>query len=81
MDNLARDSIAALAAGMSYGKWKALQEQKPIMPRQEKDVYSEFKKKCEWCGTEFMFSRKTQRFCCMSCYHKDYYQRKRKVHG
>ena len=77
MDNLARDAMAASNAGMSYGKWKALQENKPIKPSQEKDFYAEFKKKCEWCGTEFMFSRKTQRFCSMHCYHKDYYQKRK----
>ena len=77
MDNLARDSIAAKTAGMSYGKWKALQENKPIKPRKEENYDAEYKKTCEWCGVEFMFSRKTQRFCSMRCYQKDYYQKRK----
>lgn len=78
MDNLAKDSIAASAAGMSYGKWKAMQEHKPIKPRQENSLDAGYKKKCEWCGVEFMFSRKTQRFCSMRCYQKNYYRTKGK---
>ena len=28
MDNLAKDAAAAKAAGMSYGQWKAMQEER-----------------------------------------------------
>lgn len=76
MDNLARDSIAAAAAGMSYGKWKALQEHKPNKPKEEENLCADGNKICEYCGEEFTPSRKTQRFCCDRCYHKAYYRKR-----
>lgn len=82
MDNLSADMIQCKKDGFGchYGKWKALQEQKPIEPKEE-SLDAGYKKKCEWCGVEFIFSRKTQRFCSMKCYQSEYYNRKRKVHG
>lgn len=36
MDNLAKDAAAALAAGMSYGKWKAMQEQPEVREKKKR---------------------------------------------
>lgn len=80
MDSLSAEMVQCKKDGFGcrYGQWKALQEHKPIKPRQEEKYDAEHKKTCEWCGAEFMFSRKTQRFCSMRCYHKAWYQRRRK---
>ena len=46
MDSLARNAMLARQAGMSYGKWKALQ------PREEpkEKPLPEGWVKCQWCG-------------------------------
>ena len=48
MDKLAWENAQALAAGMSYGKWKAMQD--PV--RIEKKT-PEGWMKCRYCGKEF----------------------------
>jgi hypothetical protein len=51
MDNLAKDAARALAADMSYGKWKALHpntkdiEEEPVLPHEWRI--------CIRCGKEF----------------------------
>jgi hypothetical protein len=50
MDQLTLDSIAAQKAGMSYGKWKALQ---PLV--QVKAAPDDAEKVCEICGREIPF--------------------------
>lgn len=47
MDNLAKDAAAALAAGMSYGKWKAMQDPVKI-EEPNPDEIPEGYKICEW---------------------------------
>ena len=49
-DKLARDAAAALAAGMTYGKWKAMQGPFEIKP--ETGLPKGWKK-CVWCNTPF----------------------------
>ena len=51
MDNLAKDAAAALAAGMSYGRWKAMQEN-PVAVK-KKDETPENWKVCPHCGKSF----------------------------
>lgn len=46
MDNLARDSTAAIKAGMSYGKWKALHPH----TKREAEQESENARPCRRCG-------------------------------
>ena len=63
MDNLARNAMLAKQAGMSYGKWKALQ------PRVEVKVQKETKpltneSKCIRCGTVFYKADKRKRLYC-----------------
>lgn len=51
MDKLAQEASQALAAGMSYGKWKAMQAPVKIEPKPDP-----FKIKtyiCAYCGAEF----------------------------
>ena len=73
MDNLARDMVLAKQAGMSYGKWKALQ---PIAPAKKKDI-PEVLSTCEWCGKPFA-AKKNKRFCGSSCSDKAWYARSKK---
>lgn len=69
MDKLASDAAQALAAGMSYGKWKAMQgsdtggykppatQRQPVMVRV-----------CTYCGKEFpQYDRRTRVYCCYAC--------------
>lgn len=63
-DRLAQESTAALAAGMSYGKWKAMQNpveiQKPPIP----DGW----RTCVWCGSPFKIkNNKNQLYCEVYC--------------
>lgn len=65
MDNLAKDAASALAAGMSYGKWKALQEN-PV-PEKKTDEIPEGWKTCKRCGKPFNPKSKTQKYCEALC--------------
>lgn len=51
-DKLSRENSQALAAGMSYGKWKAMQPVVPIEPKPPKEIY--FERICEHCGCTFI---------------------------
>ena len=64
-DKLARDAAAALAAGMSYGKWKALQDN-PV-PQKKVDGIPEGWKACKRCGKLFKPKAKTQKYCEALC--------------
>lgn len=64
MDNLARNAMLAKQAGMSYGKWKALQ------PRVEpqKPHKSEWERVCPYCGKTFVKkSNRVQTYCDYYC--------------
>ena len=65
MDNLAKDAAAALAAGISYGKWKALQEN-PV-PEKKADGIPDGWKECKRCGKPFKPKATTQKYCEISC--------------
>jgi transposase-like protein len=63
MDNLARDAAAALAAGMSYGRWKALHPYTKDKEEQESEV-PEGWFICKHCGKQFKPRSGTQqRYC------------------
>lgn len=84
MDRLARNAMLARQAGMSYGKWKAMQQ--PV--KVEEMPIPEGWRKCEYCGEIF---KRTQgrRFCDLECRRLAYrkkenaiqreYQRKRRA--
>lgn len=63
-DKLAQDVAAAMAAGMSYGKWKALQG----IPARAETVKGmpEGWKKCPWCGVIFK-PHVNQKYCDIQC--------------
>ena len=71
MDRLARNAMLARQAGMTYGKWKALQ---PIAPLEPKPIPEDWRK-CEECGTPFE-PRGGKRFCCDRCREKHGWKKK-----
>ena len=65
-DKLAQDAAAALAAGMTYGKWKALQPIIPIEPKTPKESFIEHV--CEHCGCKFIrHDCKRVKYCGEKC--------------
>ena len=76
MDNLARDAFLARKAGMSYGKWKAMQ---PIAPKKEK-VIPEGWRKCKGCGIAFKPNRGNHVYCEIECRARDWARKHKEVH-
>ena len=74
MDRLARNAILARQAGMSYGKWKALQ---PIVKVEEKPI-PEGWRKCEYCGKAFQ-KKQGKRFCDIYCREQAYKPRANEI--
>ena len=65
-DKLSRENAQALAAGMSYGKWKAMQPVVPIKPKPPKECYIEHI--CEHCGCTFVrFDNMQVKYCGDMC--------------
>lgn len=78
-DKLAQDAAAALAAGMPYGKWKAMQEPVKII---KKEDLPEGWRKCAWCGTPFRIkSSKKQIYCEIFCQRTAQAERERQKKG
>lgn len=68
MDRLAIESDMALKAGMSYGKWKALNKPVEIVMPERKNV---MKRTCEYCGDEYWASdRRARKYCGVDCMKK-----------
>lgn len=75
MDNLAKDAAAALAAGMSYGKWKAMQDSVKI---EKKDETPENWLICQYCGKPFKpKTRRLQKYCQAYCQNEAYKEKYR----
>jgi hypothetical protein len=69
MDNLAKDAAAALAAGMSYGRWKAMQGE-PVKVEPKKTELPDGWKVCPWCGKAYKpkrCSNSRQIYCELEC--------------
>lgn len=67
MDKLARDAAAALAAGMSYGRWKAMQDQ-PVAIKKKANEFEPEKQICKYCGKAFIpRSYRVQLYCDIYC--------------
>ena len=82
MDNLARNAMLARQAGMSYGKWKALQPR--VEPQKPKSKGSEYERVCVYCGKDFIVkTRREQKYCSQYCQQEAYKEqlRKRKANG
>ena len=78
-DQLAKDVSAAIAAGMSYGKWKAMQD--PVNIYQPKDL-PEGWKLCAYCGKPFKIkSSKKQMYCDIYCQRAAQKERDRQKKG
>ncbi len=86
MDQLTRDCIAARKAGMTYGKWKALQP--VVVPVAEVEPEPEdtlTERTCRNCGTKLPISvHPLARYCSQGCKHESnkrmslaYYYRKK----
>lgn len=72
-DKLAQESTAALAAGMSYGKWKAMQNPVTIV---KKDEIPDGWCVCQWCGKPFRPKiKRVQKFCESECQRQAFYAR------
>ena len=74
MDRLARNAMLARQAGMSYGKWKALQ---PIVKVEEKPI-PEGWRKCEYCGKHIK-KKQGRKFCDIYCREQAYKPRRNEL--
>jgi hypothetical protein len=72
MDNLARNAMLAKQAGMSYGRWKAMQ---PVMDVKKPETIPEGWKLCEYCKKPYKPFNGMQRFCEYECREKGYYEK------
>lgn len=79
MDKLSQDAAAALAAGMTYGKWKAKQPVKQIeAPAVAEEEKPQYRHVCEYCGKEFFIkTNRKQKYCCKDCCREAYNKRAR----
>ena len=78
MDNLARNAMLARQAGMSYGKWKAMQQ---IVPITEKKASKDLKV-CPWCGEKFTQpTKRNQIYCNVLCQQQAYYENNKKKYA
>ena len=75
-DRLEQDVQKAIAANMSYGKWKAMQE--PV--KYEKEI-PEGWKVCPWCGKPFKPSSGHQKFCEIYCREQAYAKKASDIRG
>ena len=73
MDKLAQDAAAAKAAGMSYGRWKAMQE--PVEPPKRKVKGTACI--CPRCGKTFYQNGKKRIYCDSVCQREAAYERYR----
>ncbi len=77
MDKLVWENSLALAAGMSYGKWKAMQDPVQIV---KQDVVPEGWFVCENCGKSFKpKTKRPQRFCDYYCQERAYHRNNREI--
>lgn len=79
MDNLAKDAAAALAAGMSYGKWKAIHgDTRCDTQAASEEAVPEGWYICQHCGKPFKpKSRRQQKYCDSVCQQDAKYERDR----
>lgn len=77
MDNLAKDAAAALAAGMSYGRWKAIHGDTKDAP-EEVETVPEGWLICQHCGKPFKpQTYRRQKYCEYACQHEAQRERDR----
>ena len=77
MDKLAWENAQALAAHMSYGKWKAMQN--PVKIVKEEEI-PEGWSKCQHCGRAFKPTiKRPQKFCDYVCRREAYAEKGKEV--
>ena len=77
VDKLAQEAEMAMAAGMSYGRWKAMQE--PIKNEQSPELEPELVV-CKCCGKQFRpKGKRRQSYCEFSCQREAQYLRYRQL--
>lgn len=76
MSELSRDAMLARQAGMSYGKWRALQPPEVKKEKQTPEGWAE----CEQCGKLFRKQR-TKRYCDFDCRRKAYAEREKALYA
>ena len=75
-EKLLQENAQALAAGMSYGKWKAMQPVVPIEPKKPKQCFVELV--CEHCGCTFIrHDGKRVKYCGKKCSDAEYRKSKK----
>ena len=74
MDKLSMEVHQAIAAGMSYGKWKAMQGVPAKVVKT--DGLPEGWKRCLWCNAPFK-PKVNQRYCDYQCQKSAQYNRER----
>lgn len=74
MDRLARNAMLARQAGMSYGKWKAMQQPVKIV----KPEVPEGWRKCKHCGEPFP-GKQGKRFCSDECRREAYREKENAI--
>lgn len=61
-DKLSKEALIARSSGMSYGKWKALQE--PVATTPKKNLIKIETNICAYCGCEFTSSTNHKQIYC-----------------
>lgn len=75
-DKLTQENAQALAAGMSYGKWKALQPVAVEEKKPPKPIYN--MRVCVICGLEYRGSENgKQKYCSKKCAREAVYRARR----
>ena len=75
IDKLAQEAEMAMAAGMSYGRWKAMQE--PVEQENHTEIEPELVV-CKCCGKQFRPKvKRRQIYCDFFCQREAQYQRER----
>ena len=78
MDRLAMNAMLARQAGMSYGKWKAMQKPVEVQKKAIPDGWQV----CEWCGKPFKpKTKKKQMYCEIGCQKEAYKEKQKKQKG
>ena len=82
MDQLTKDCIEARKAGMTYGKWKAMQPRKEKAPEQVVEEEKPSGKYCRVCGKMIPKTSPRKVYCSNACMDRYfYYQAKKKKAG
>lgn len=80
IDRLTQENALALAAGMSYGKWKAKQPVQQVQQIEaptvaEQEYLPKYRLVCAHCGEEFLAYSRNKKYCSDKCKWKADYKR------